>query len=109
MDTFEANLDMIKQKSTNDCSSPDKMGNSTFNIDLFELVPMKGAKLSTQASCYETASTRTEDESNRSVFGEEPAPSKASPTSKVSPFAKGTNDDLDGKMTLKEIISRRCH
>mmetsp|Transcript_22524 Transcript_22524/g.19505 ORF Transcript_22524/g.19505 Transcript_22524/m.19505 type:complete len:146 (+) Transcript_22524:78-515(+) len=100
LNTTHANIKPSSEQNSSECLSPVK--NGCYSIDLFELVPYKNAKLSTHASSYETASTRTEDDSSKSVYCEENTVKENNTTSK-------SNKVPESQMTLKEIISRRCH
>lgn len=72
------------------------------SIDLFELVKSKSTYSSSHVSTNDTSSIRTEDDTNKSVISENIfIKSSISTTEEI--------ETLDDKMTLKEIISKRCH
>jgi hypothetical protein len=71
-------------------------------IDLFDLVKPNKNYASSHVSTYDTNSTRTDDDTNKSVISE-------SIITKASISLREQPESLDNKMTLKEIISRRCH
>jgi len=72
------------------------------SIDLFELVKSKSTYSTSHVSTYDTSSIRTEDDTNKSVISE-------NIIIKPTLSAAEELETLDDKMTLKEIISKRCH
>jgi len=75
---------------------------SLVNIDLFDLVKSNKKYASSLGSTVDTNSTRAEDDTTKSVISD-------GIIAKSSPCIQEETESLDNKMTLKEIISRRCH
>lgn len=91
----------IKNPIKEDYNAENSLAKSENNtIDLFELVKQNSGYARSHISTQDSISTRTEDDTSRSVISEVP-----------SALYRSTSDTfpLDHKMTLKEIISKRCH
>jgi len=75
---------------------------SCISLDFLELVKSKSTDATSRVSTYDTSSIRTEDDSAKSViYSDIFTKSPSSPAEET--------EILDEKMTLKEIISKRCH